>query len=142
MHNKGKGRGGPVLAPGMECVLLAALLATLALALHPPRAWRTSTVPAAAVLCVMIALKQASMNAGGAGDKQPKTGKSGAEAIANVLGQGPAHPMGEQKIQIAPPTMEDYSDVDQQVRPSPPAPPHDHRSASTLRCHVHPIART
>jgi len=34
------------------------------------------------------------------------------QAIVQVLGHGPTHPMGEQKIQIAPPTMDDYSDND------------------------------
>merc|ERR1712196_460553 len=37
---------------------------------------------------------------------------TGTQAIMQVLGQGPTHPMGEQKIQIAPPTMDDYTDKD------------------------------
>lgn len=45
------------------------------------------------------------------GGQQSDT-KSSTQAIMQVLGQGPTHPMGEQKIQIAPPTMDDYSDND------------------------------
>lgn len=33
--------------------------------------------------------------------------------ISSVIGQGPAHPMGDQKIQIAPPAMEEYASGDE-----------------------------
>eukprot|EP00941_MAST-03F_sp_MAST-3F-sp1_P006020 g6020.t1 len=45
-------------------------------------------------------------------NRQKKTVEEKESVLTNVMGSGPEHPMGEQKIQIAPPTMEDYSDVD------------------------------
>lgn len=32
-----------------------------------------------------------------------------ASSIANAIGQGPSHPMGEQKVQITPPTMDEFA---------------------------------
>jgi len=32
-----------------------------------------------------------------------------ASSLANVIGQGPAHPMGEQKVQITPPNMDEFA---------------------------------
>jgi hypothetical protein len=34
--------------------------------------------------------------------------------FSSVIGQGPAHPMGDQKIQIAPPAMEEYASGDEE----------------------------
>merc|ERR1712010_171045 len=38
-----------------------------------------------------------------------------ASSLANVLGQGPAHPMGEQKVQITPPNMDEFAYDDVQM---------------------------
>jgi len=50
---------------------------------------------------------------GGEGDDEESKVASPTFKISSVIGQGPSHPMGDQKIQIAPPAMEEYASGDE-----------------------------
>ncbi len=54
----------------------------------------------------------AAAGGGGGGGGGPVTPAVAAAAVAGVMGQGPSAPMGEQKLQVAAPGMDEYSDVE------------------------------